>query len=207
MCALRCVAPHTTEPVAAAIAYGLGRPQDADTILVVDLGGGTLDVSILESFEVWAGAAERPWNIMSILFPAVLGAPRGSAECHAAVWRQRRHRDCGTHCALGLPAARRQLDGAFCCRASSKYWRRTGTPSSAATTSTERWRAGRWTPAGARAMKPGARSDAQHNSWCQHAGESWTRAAARLVATHSNSITRRPLGFNRRHAPLASPCV
>ena len=43
-----------TEPVAAAIAYGLGRPQDADTILVVDLGGGTLDISILESFEVLA---------------------------------------------------------------------------------------------------------------------------------------------------------
>lgn len=40
------------EPVAAAIAYGLGKPQDADTILVVDLGGGTLDISILESFEV-----------------------------------------------------------------------------------------------------------------------------------------------------------
>jgi molecular chaperone DnaK (HSP70) len=48
---------HTTEPVAAAIAYGLGRPQDADTILVVDLGGGTLDVSILDSFEVGTATA------------------------------------------------------------------------------------------------------------------------------------------------------
>jgi len=40
------------EPVAAAIAYGLGRPQDdAETILVVDVGGGTTDISVLESFE------------------------------------------------------------------------------------------------------------------------------------------------------------
>ena len=76
---------RTTEPVAAAIAYGLGRPQDADTILVVDLGGGTLDVSILESFEVCTGAAEPPWSTMQILFPAVLCAPCGWAECHAAV--------------------------------------------------------------------------------------------------------------------------
>ncbi|KAK9819811.1 hypothetical protein WJX72_002686 [[Myrmecia] bisecta] len=39
------------EPVAAAMAYGLGKPFDADTILVFDLGGGTFDVSILDSFE------------------------------------------------------------------------------------------------------------------------------------------------------------
>ena len=42
-----------TEPTAAALAYGLvaGPEQDESTILVVDLGGGTFDVSILHCFE------------------------------------------------------------------------------------------------------------------------------------------------------------
>jgi molecular chaperone HscC len=39
------------EPTAAAIAYGLSEGIQAKTILVVDLGGGTLDVSLLEFFE------------------------------------------------------------------------------------------------------------------------------------------------------------
>jgi molecular chaperone HscC len=42
-----------TEPTAAALAYGLvaGPEQDESTLLVVDLGGGTFDVSILQCFE------------------------------------------------------------------------------------------------------------------------------------------------------------
>uniref|UniRef100_A0A7E4W4B8 Heat shock 70 kDa protein 13 n=1 Tax=Panagrellus redivivus TaxID=6233 RepID=A0A7E4W4B8_PANRE len=36
-----------SEPTAAALAYGLHKKQDVEFILVVDLGGGTLDVSIL----------------------------------------------------------------------------------------------------------------------------------------------------------------
>lgn len=40
-----------TEPVAAAMAYGLHHNQEEEAILVFDLGGGTYDVSLLESFE------------------------------------------------------------------------------------------------------------------------------------------------------------
>ncbi|HUK10245.1 MAG TPA: molecular chaperone HscC [Stellaceae bacterium] len=42
-----------TEPTAAALAYGLigGDASDEQTLLVVDLGGGTFDVSVLHCFE------------------------------------------------------------------------------------------------------------------------------------------------------------
>jgi molecular chaperone DnaK len=36
------------EPTAAALAYGLDKNDDAKTIAVYDLGGGTFDVSVLE---------------------------------------------------------------------------------------------------------------------------------------------------------------
>ncbi|TBW57620.1 molecular chaperone HscC [Marinobacter halodurans] len=39
------------EPTAAALAYGLREHRDESTFIVVDLGGGTLDVSILEKFD------------------------------------------------------------------------------------------------------------------------------------------------------------
>lgn len=39
------------EPTAASLAYGLNTKEDENTFLVVDLGGGTFDVSILEIFE------------------------------------------------------------------------------------------------------------------------------------------------------------
>ena len=35
------------EPTAAALAYGLHKKEGISTVLVVDLGGGTLDVSLL----------------------------------------------------------------------------------------------------------------------------------------------------------------
>ncbi|HEY2068913.1 MAG TPA: molecular chaperone HscC [Rhizomicrobium sp.] len=40
-----------TEPTAAALAYGFATGDEESTVLVVDLGGGTLDVSLLHSFE------------------------------------------------------------------------------------------------------------------------------------------------------------
>jgi molecular chaperone HscC len=39
------------EPTAAALAYGLQEPNEERKILVLDLGGGTFDVSILEMFD------------------------------------------------------------------------------------------------------------------------------------------------------------
>jgi len=39
------------EPTAAALAYGLNSKEDENTFLVVDLGGGTFDISILEIFD------------------------------------------------------------------------------------------------------------------------------------------------------------
>jgi molecular chaperone HscC len=40
-----------TEPTAAALAYGLEAQTDEELLLVVDLGGGTFDVSLLHRFE------------------------------------------------------------------------------------------------------------------------------------------------------------
>ncbi len=48
--ASRAPVPHA-EPVAAAMAYGYGKLTDYETILVFDLGGGTLDVSLLDCFD------------------------------------------------------------------------------------------------------------------------------------------------------------
>jgi molecular chaperone DnaK (HSP70) len=43
---------RVAEPVAASLAYGLGRARSEDAlILVFDLGGGTFDVSLVECFE------------------------------------------------------------------------------------------------------------------------------------------------------------
>lgn len=42
----------SAEPVAASLAYGLGRTRTEDSlILVFDLGGGTFDISLVECFE------------------------------------------------------------------------------------------------------------------------------------------------------------
>lgn len=81
--------------MAAAIAYGLGRPQEADTILVVDLGGGTLDISILESFEVrtrlqeaslQGGAGHNGVTLHLLTFST--SASSRASRCAAAVAKQ-----------------------------------------------------------------------------------------------------------------------
>lgn len=39
------------EPVAAALSYGIGLDMGSETVLVLDIGGGTYDISIIEVFE------------------------------------------------------------------------------------------------------------------------------------------------------------
>merc|ERR1719439_562980 len=50
------------EPTAAAIAFGLDRKENTETVLIFDLGGGTFDVSLLSIdsgvFEVLATAGD-----------------------------------------------------------------------------------------------------------------------------------------------------
>jgi molecular chaperone HscC len=67
------------EPTAAALAYGLQAQQDEAKFLVLDLGGGTFDVSILESFdgvmEVHASAGDNflgGEDFVDVLVEAVL---------------------------------------------------------------------------------------------------------------------------------------
>lgn len=53
------------EPTAAALAYGLDKADQEQTVLVFDLGGGTFDVSLLDIsegvFEVKATKVTRDW--------------------------------------------------------------------------------------------------------------------------------------------------
>lgn len=73
------------EPVAAAMAYGHGKETDFDTILVFDLGGGTLDLSLVESFEgimeVIASEGEEVGgdDFTSVALEALIEALDGSA--------------------------------------------------------------------------------------------------------------------------------
>ena len=73
------------EPVAAALAYGLGVAED-ETVLVLDLGGGTFDVSILE---LGGGTLE----VLATGGDPHLGEPppalRGLLPCHSPVSSQK----------------------------------------------------------------------------------------------------------------------
>jgi molecular chaperone HscC len=76
-----------TEPTAAALAYGFTGAGAESTILVIDLGGGTLDVSILHSFEgimevkatagdIWLGGEDFT-EILVAAFKADMGKDIG----------------------------------------------------------------------------------------------------------------------------------
>ena len=75
------------EPTAAALAYGLDKGAEDETVLVFDLGGGTFDVSVLEIgdgvFEVKSHPRRHPprWRRLGpadhrLARPAVQGRPR-----------------------------------------------------------------------------------------------------------------------------------
>jgi len=92
------------EPTAAALAYGLQEHVGEGKIIVLDLGGGTFDVSVMEMFdgvmEVRATAGDNFLGgedfVEAIVerFIAVTGARSGipplsrPAPVHAALWRQ-----------------------------------------------------------------------------------------------------------------------
>jgi len=80
-----------TEPTAAALAYGLSASEDDELVLVVDLGGGTFDVSLLHRFEgvveVRATAGDS-WlggeDFVDAIVAAFMAGPGAAADLPAA---------------------------------------------------------------------------------------------------------------------------
>ena len=80
-----------TEPTAAALAYGLTAQEDEELVLVVDLGGGTFDVSLLHRFEgvveVRATAGDS-WlggeDFVDLIVAAFMAGPGAAAGLPAA---------------------------------------------------------------------------------------------------------------------------
>ncbi len=74
--------PHAraAEPIAAAMAYGFGSPQvPYDVLLVFDLGGGTLDLTVVEAFE---GIMEvRGWAQMTSFIGGVIAGRGNGRHC------------------------------------------------------------------------------------------------------------------------------
>ncbi len=93
-----------TEPTAAALAYGVGLDKDEQYLMIVDLGGGTFDVSLLHCFEgvmevratagdSWLGGEDFDDVIVAAFMAAVgqaAGIPPVSqlAAVHGALRRQ-----------------------------------------------------------------------------------------------------------------------
>ena len=80
------------EPVAAALAHGLGSPSEAATILVFDLGGGTFDVSLLDSFEGIIEVLDTAGENMTILLSS--WTPQYSPCMASAVMQVLRSQGC-----------------------------------------------------------------------------------------------------------------
>ena len=63
------------EPTAAAMAYGLHNQEGVSDIIVVDMGGGTLDVSLLNvqggMFQTMAMAGRKLLSYISMWFPCL----------------------------------------------------------------------------------------------------------------------------------------
>jgi molecular chaperone HscC len=93
-----------TEPTAAALAYGIGLEPEEQYMLVIDLGGGTFDVSLLHCFEgvmevratagdTWLGGEDFV-DVIVAAFMAEAGAAAGLppvspiAPVHAVLRRQ-----------------------------------------------------------------------------------------------------------------------
>jgi molecular chaperone HscC len=93
-----------TEPTAAALAYGFAAGDEEIVLMVVDLGGGTLDVSLLHSFEgimevkstagdIWLGGEDFT-DIIANTFAAEARGPGGMPSAasrpalHASIRRQ-----------------------------------------------------------------------------------------------------------------------
>jgi molecular chaperone HscC len=93
-----------TEPTAAALAYGFATGDDESTVLVIDLGGGTLDVSLLHSFDgimevkatagdIWLGGEDFT-DAIAATFLAEAGKAAGippfaqNLPVHGAIRRQ-----------------------------------------------------------------------------------------------------------------------
>jgi molecular chaperone HscC len=80
-----------TEPTAAALAYGLKADEGDELVLVVDLGGGTFDVSLLHRFEgvveVRATAGDSRLggeDFVDVIVAAFMAGPGGAAGLPAA---------------------------------------------------------------------------------------------------------------------------
>lgn len=98
-----------TEPTAAALAYGFTGEDEENTILVIDLGGGTLDVSILHSFEgimevkatagdIWLGG-ENFTDVLVAAFKADIGQSVSGGPLFEGLLRAQADQ---TKCALGV---------------------------------------------------------------------------------------------------------
>ena len=88
------------EPVAAVIAYGLGRERDESLVLVVDLGGGTYDISLVECFE--GEDVQSRWDML------IAGNLQGAG------WAENMHTGVGERCLVSDRTGSKAIDQDTC---------------------------------------------------------------------------------------------